>query len=155
VHAYVTRANLAQWLYGTADESDPRLGDLPTVDRLLARASELVEGRVLAAYGTDSEGRPTDPDVAAWLADAACAQVEFWNLVSEEHSIAGVRTGTLSVGGVSHNMPNLVGPRVIDILDRAGLRHVGTGAREYRRPLNLIGRTYYRGTTSITQTGAP
>lgn len=156
MRAYADRAALAVWLFGAADPSEPRMP--ADADRLLQRASEVVEGYCLAGYATNSDGDPTDAHVADWLSDAACAQVEFWLLVSEEHSVAGVRTGTLSVGGVSHNMPNTVAPRALAVLDRAGLRIPGSfGGRQYRRPLDLIGRTYWRtgGADSITVTEPP
>lgn len=151
--AYATRAQLAGWLLGVEDPSDPRMPAEDDANRLLARASEDIETKVLAGYRTNSLGQPADADVAAWLADATCAQVEFMLLVSEEHTIAGVTTGTMSAGGVSHDMPQRVGPRPLAILDRAGLRRIGGyGTTRYRRPLDLIGRTYTRGTNTIIQT---
>lgn len=132
--AYATPADLSGWLQATAPAD---------AVRLLARASEVVEQRVLSGYNADANGNPLDDDVAAWLRDATCAQVEFWLVVSEQHGIGGVFTGTMSAGGVSHNMPREVGPRALQILDRAGLRTpVGGGCRPYRRPLDLIGRSY-------------
>lgn len=146
---YATPEQLGEWLEPGA--TDPAgvastycamfRGGSP--ERVLARATELVEGRVLTGYTCNTDGTPHDEDVAAWLADAACAQVEYWGIVSEEHGVAGVTTGTLSAGGTSHNMPGLVGPRVIDILDRAGLRSpIGNGWPRYRRPFDIIAARY-------------
>lgn len=134
---YATPEQLAAWLEVAADA-------LPAGHtRLLKRATELVEGYVLAGYSTTATGAPRDEDVAAWLADAACAQVEYWLLVSEEHGVAGVTSGTMSAGGVSHDMPGLAGPRVLAILDRAGLRSpVGNGWTRYRRPFDIIADRY-------------
>lgn len=149
---YATPTQLGAWLNPAADTDEAkiaaateyaaRFGDT-TAERVLARATELVESRVLTGYSTNADGTPHDDDLAAWLADAACAQVEYWGIVSEEHGIAGVTSGTMSAGGVTHNMPALTGPRVLDILDRAGLRcPVGNGWNRYRRPFDIIAARY-------------
>ena len=115
-----------------------------TADRVLLRATQEVESHVLTGYVATADGLPVDDDLAAWLRDAACAQVEFWGLVSEEHGIAGIG-GTLSAEGMSHMLPGRIGPRALYLLDLAGVRSPIGGHNAYHRtPLELIGRTYSR-----------
>lgn len=134
MQAYATAADLVEWL---------GLEDAPAdSDRILLRASEIVEFYCLSGYAANAAGDPIDEDEKQWLRDAACAQVEFWGVVSEEHSIAGVTTGSMSANGVTHDMPDEIGPRVLQILDRAGMRRPFAQATRYRRPLDLIGRSY-------------
>lgn len=83
--AYATTAQLATYL-NVAE------GDLTVGDRELERASELLDEVIVTSYDTD------DSDVEDALADATCAQVEFWLEVGEEHDISGQR-GSISVGG--------------------------------------------------------
>lgn len=131
--AYANAADLTAWLGATAPAD---------ADRLLARASAVVEERVLTGYTADADGNPVDTDLQAWLRDAACAQVEFWMLVTEQHDIAGIG-GNLSVEGMSHALPGTCAPRALRILDEAGLRSPVGGWRPYfRTPLELIGRAY-------------
>lgn len=148
MQAYATAEQLGSWLDPTsstpadvADAYAARFGD-STPERVLLRATEVVEGAVLSGYTVDANGAPLDDDVAAWLADACCAQVEYWGLVSEQHDVAGVTTGTMSAGGVTHDMPQTVAPRALRVLDLAGLRTPWGGWNRYRRPLELIGRSY-------------
>lgn len=148
MQAYATAAQLGAWLDPTSTDPEAvatayasRFGDSDPA-RVLLRASEVVEGAVLSGYTTDANGSPLDDDVAAWLADACCAQVEFWGVVSEQHDVAGVTTGTMSAGGVTHDMPQTVAPRALRVLDRAGLRTPWGGWNRYRPALDAIGRVY-------------
>lgn len=134
--AYATTSQLADWL----GESATALPD--DALRLLERASEVVETYCLAGYAADRDGNPADPDERAYLADAACAQVEFWGLVSEEHGIAGVTTGTMSAGGISHDMPRELAPRARAVLDRGGFLTPGAPRPKYRTPRDLIRARY-------------
>lgn len=77
--AYATTAQLAAYT-GIAEGSLPSNADL-----MLDRASELLDDVIVATYTT------TDSDVQDALQDAACAQVEFWLEVGEEHDITGQR----------------------------------------------------------------
>lgn len=100
-----TDAAVAAWLDAPAPDG---------VDRLIARASELIHSIVLTAYDVD------DVDTAAVLSDATCAQIEAWLTVGEEASIAGYE-GTQSVAGLSSGQPARVSPRALIILRVAGL----------------------------------
>lgn len=97
--AHATTSQLADWLDTSAE-------DLPAdAARLLDRATEVIDEVVVAPYPTDDE------DVAAALADAVCAQVEFWIEVGEEHDVAGQR-GSISVDGLSiAQLPGTLAPR--------------------------------------------
>jgi hypothetical protein len=111
--AYATSAELAEWL-GTAPPAD--------AGRLLRRASELLDATVYGAYAVDAAtGLPADPDAAAALRDAACAQVEFWVEVGEAHDLDGGARSQVSVGGLSMQRPGRLADRALDLLRTAGL----------------------------------
>lgn len=97
----------------------------PTGDeatRLLTRASTRVDAVVTASYSVDSDGIPTDPDVAQALSDACCAQVEFWLEVGEDHDISGLANRQVGIGHLSlAALPPRLAPRAADILIGAGL----------------------------------
>lgn len=82
---YATTAELATYL--GVDEAD-----LPSdAERLLERASELVDQAALGRIGTD------DADHLAAAQKAACAQVERWIETGESEAIAG-QPRTLRLG---------------------------------------------------------
>lgn len=115
--AYATAAQLSAYLpTGTALPDD--------ANRLLRRASETVDDFVLAAYSLDTTGLARDADVREALVQAACAQVEFWMEVGEEHDVDGIRGG-LSVPGATYESPPTLAPRARSVLTRAGLMNVG------------------------------
>lgn len=110
---YATSTQLNAWL------ADPFQGD-PT--RILARASEVIDAHIRAPYDIDDEGIPTDPDTAAALADATCAQVEFWVEVGEDHDVTGLANRPISVGSLNVSaLPPELAPRAARILANAGL----------------------------------
>ena len=111
--AYATTAELAEWLGADAPED---------AERLLRRASELLDAAVYGAYAVDSAtGLPADPDAAAALRDAACAQVEFWTEVGEAHDLDGGAGSQVSIGGLSMQRPGRLARRALDLLRTAGL----------------------------------
>lgn len=113
--AYATDAHLTAWLpIGTVVDEPARL---------LARASELLDGHVLATYTVDDvTGLPTDSDVAAALRDATCAQVEFWLEVGEEHDVANMAGRQVSIGHFSiDRLPDELAARARRLLANAGL----------------------------------
>lgn len=115
---YATTEQLAEFLNPDAELPDD-------ADRLLSHASDRVDDYVLAAFTLDTiTGLPRDADVAEALATAACAQVEFWLEVGEEHDVDGVR-GAISVPGASFSSPPTLAPRARSALMRAGLMSVG------------------------------
>lgn len=93
-------------------------------DRLLARASELIDSALLtASYAVDNTGTATDPEVLAALADATCAQAEFWLTGDEEDDVLGPTQG-YAVGGMQVQFgagENRTAP--IDLAPRA-IRHL-------------------------------
>lgn len=103
--AYATTAEVLAWLPST---------ETPATDlaRLILRASALVDANVRAMYDTDTNGAPTDADVAAALRDAVCAQIEAWQEVGEVNSIDGLAGSQIAVDGYS-------GPRAPDLAPRA------------------------------------
>ena len=111
--AYATTAELAAWL-GTDAPAD--------AERLLRRASELLDATVCVAYAVDAAtGLPADSDAAEALCDAACAQVEQWVEVGEAHDIDGVAGTPVRIGGLAMQRPGRLSGRALDLLRTAGL----------------------------------
>lgn len=97
--------------------------------RLLSRASELVDDHIVTAvYAVDDDDLPTDPVVLAALADATCAQVQFWLTGDEEDDILGPVQGVSQAGtqlqfgaGENRSTPMYLAPRAARHLRAAGL----------------------------------
>jgi hypothetical protein len=110
--AYATADDLAAWLgKGAPDDAG----------RLLMRASALLDGVVYVSFAADESGLPCDAGVAATLRDAACAQVEFWIEVGEEHDVDGGAGSLVAVGGLSLQRPKRLADRALDALRTGGL----------------------------------
>ncbi|MEV8600445.1 hypothetical protein AB0465_11265 [Streptomyces griseoviridis] len=81
------------------------LGDPPPEDaeQLLAAASRMLDSRVLAycRYDVLPDGMPADPDVAAAIGRAVCAQVAWWGEIGDSTGAAGVGWGSVSIGSVN------------------------------------------------------
>lgn len=114
-------------VYATAADYAAFSGQTPPadIDRLLARASELLDSDVLmcAWYDTDDAGLPTNPAVAGAFANAASAQVEFWGEVGESVAVSGpiqgFTLGSLSIqygAGDNRIAPTKIGDRVYTAL---------------------------------------
>ena len=118
--AHATTEELASWL-----------GDVPVAGaaRILARASELVEDKVLAGYETDELGYAAVPSVAASLRDATCAQVEQWIEVGEELDISGFpSSGGFMLGRLQlTDLPSTLAPRAARLLRAEGLLTASIG----------------------------
>jgi hypothetical protein len=112
--AHASAAELASWL-----------GDVPVAgaSRILARASELVDDKVMAAYETDVDGHAVDATVAAALSAATCAQVEQWIEVGEELDISGFpSSGGFMLGRLQiTDLPATLAPRAARALRAEGL----------------------------------
>ena len=120
--------------YATVEQlaADPWGLTPPGAARLLVRASEVIDQALrTAVYAVDAiTGAPTDTAVIQVLADATCAQVEFWETGDEEDDILGP-VDSLSLAGMSVKMsanqgervsPTYLAPRAHRILVNAGLR---------------------------------
>lgn len=117
--AYATEAELTAWL--------PTGTVVTDADRLLQRASELIDATVTAPFAVDSiTDLPTDTDVAAAMRDATCAVVEQWLEVGEENDVDGLAGEQISVTGFSGKRAPKIAPRAFRILQNAGLLTVGT-----------------------------
>ena len=101
----------------------------PDAARLLARASELIDDHIVTAvYAVDADDQPTDAKVIQALADATCAQVEYWIAGDEEDDILGPLQG-VSLGGQQQQFgagenratPMYLAPRAARFLRLAGL----------------------------------
>jgi hypothetical protein len=119
VPTYATPADLTAWLPAGTAVTDP--------DRLLARASSKVDGLLLTAiYDVDGTGAPTDPQVAAAVRDATCAQVEWWLATGDETGAASLYQ-SVSIGKIaltragSASPAPTVSPRAVEVLQLAGL----------------------------------
>lgn len=114
---------------GYAEAPTVTIGAPTPIDRLLERASEVIDDAIrTAVYDVDDDELPTDDDVAAALRDATCAQVEFWLASDEEDDILGpiqsVTLGGLQVqygAGTNRQTPLYLAPRAARILRSAGL----------------------------------
>jgi len=99
--------------------------------RLLVRASEVIDQALRTAiYAVDDTGMPTLPAVIQVLADAVCAQVEFWETGDEEDDILGP-IDSFSLSGLSmmfndrrgdRESPTYLAPRAHRILVNNGMR---------------------------------
>ncbi|WP_424861393.1 hypothetical protein [Streptomyces sp. MMS24-I29] len=90
---YATPEALATWL-GSPAPAD--------AERLIARAGEDIDSALLTAiYSVDDDGDPTDPEIAAALNSATCAQVEYWLAAGDDGTGAGGKWDSVSVGPVS------------------------------------------------------
>lgn len=115
--AHATPEDLTDWL----PESTPTVED---AERLLLRASELVDSVVRAAYSVGPTGAPTDVTVTVALRDATCAVVEAWLEVGEENDVDGLAGSQIAVTGYSGPRAPSVPPRAARILTTAGLTQV-------------------------------
>jgi len=88
-------------------------------DRLLTRASELLDNIVTRPFPLEEDGLPLDVEDATALREAACAQVRFWTETGEEHDIDGLAGTDVSIGGVSGKRPPVVAPQALRILKEA------------------------------------
>jgi hypothetical protein len=115
VTPYATVEDLTEWLpTGTAIPADAA--------RVLGRASTLLDSVIRAPFGVDDEGLPTDETVAETLANACCAQVEYWIDLGEEHDIEGMAGTRVGVGHLQvERLPLELGPRARRELAVAGL----------------------------------
>lgn len=128
---YATAAQLADYL----DEAPPS-----NARRLLRRASQMVDDALLTAiYRVDAAGMPVDAPVAAALAEACCAQVEWWGEIGDTAgsgavaTLAGARIGTVQLpgkAGTGDGIPDLA-PAALAVLRRANL--TGRGPIVYDR----------------------
>lgn len=127
---YATAADLAGSAYLPAGVTVP--AD-PEATRLLTRASRHVDRLLLAAvYDTDGvTGQPTDPDIAAALVDATCAQAAWWLSGGDETGQADLYS-SVSIGPVSLSRAQgaagatqVTAPAAVEVLTTAGLVNTG------------------------------
>lgn len=120
---YATNEQLGTYLQGSA------IGVPEDAARLLVRASELIDDHTAAAvYDVDTAGAPTYQPVIDALANAVCAQVEYWLTGDEEDDILGPTQGA-AIGGMQQQYgagenrvtPMYLAPRAARHLRRAGL----------------------------------
>ncbi|ARF55999.1 hypothetical protein ACH4YO_23865 [Streptomyces noursei] len=104
------------------------------VERLLARASQDIDAALLTAiYPTDDAGFPTEAEVQIALAEATCAQVEYWLAIGSDGVTTAEQWDSVSIGPVSlsgrSNVPPTpavvngveLAPRALRLLRTAGL----------------------------------
>jgi len=120
-------------IYATADQLAAFTGAPAPADaaRQLIRASEVIDQALRTAiYAVDDAGAPTLPAVIQVLADATCAQVEFWETGDEEDDILGP-IDSFSLSGLSmmfndrrgdRESPTYLAPRAHRILVNNGMR---------------------------------
>ncbi|WP_192809930.1 hypothetical protein [Actinomadura rudentiformis] len=112
---YATPDELTAWL----DSPAP-----PTAVRLLRVASQIVDEILIGAiYDTDADDAPTDPNVAARLREATCAQAAYLLALGDDTG-ATTQAGSHSVGGVSASRAQAAprwAPQAVSVLRSAGL----------------------------------
>lgn len=92
--AYATAAQLATYTGQPVTADD---------DRQLNNATTFVKSKLIGAYyATDSSGNPLDATMIQALADATCAQVEYWRTTGDEFGIAE-DFESIVIGSVSLN----------------------------------------------------
>lgn len=126
---YTTPEQLAAWL-GTSAPAD--------AERLIARAGEDIDSALLTAiYPVDDDGDPTDPDTAAALASATCAQVEYWLAAGDDGTGAAGKWDSVSIGPVSLSgrAASTSGASGVELAPRAAraLRRAGLTPGEVRQ----------------------
>ncbi len=112
--AHATTSDLSNWLPDTI----PVPAD---ANRILDRASEVIDAALKTAV--------YDPDETAdVLANATCAQVEYWLTGDEEDDVLGPLQGLILNGlqlqygaGTNRATPTYLAPRAWRILNNAGL----------------------------------
>lgn len=121
--SYATTGQLAVWL----DAAPP-----PRARLLLRRATIEVDQLLrTAVYPVDDAGLPTDPAVARALADAVCAQVEWWGEVGDSvgsgavAALAGSQIGTVRLGSGATATSLAIAPGAHRALQLAGLLNHG------------------------------
>lgn len=119
--------------YATAAELATYLGlDTPPedADRLLLRASEALDGALMASvYAVDDQGYPSADQQREAVANAACAIVEWWQETGDELGAnaqwTSVSAGSVSLSGgkagASQVRPGALPPRAAGYLQRSGL----------------------------------
>lgn len=114
IHA--TKAELAAYL-AVAEAALPA-----DADRLLARASELIDTHAFGYYVVDSvTSRAVDTHVLVGLRDATCAQIEWWMQTGDEVE-ATSRFAYPGIGSLNvRTSGRRLAPRAQDALRRAGL----------------------------------
>ena len=117
--AYATRDDLAAYV-----GSGVTLPDDAEVDRLLARASELIDQKALRRID------PGCPAHAAAARQAVCAQVEYWLQHGEDLDVTGPVL-SYSIGSMSINY-GVGGPRRVDELAPRARRHLVLAGLLYR-----------------------
>lgn len=108
--------------------------DEATAAARLARAATIIRNLILTAvYQVGTDGKPTNPDTAAALRDATCAQAAWFDETGDTGSGAASAYSTLSLGsarlsvGGGGSATNIgveqsrYSPEAVQILTNAGL----------------------------------
>lgn len=119
--AYATAAQLTAFL---AEDTEVPPSDAE-IERLLQRATDLLDEHICGAWTPDDDDLPDDATIATAFANAVCAQVEFWLLAGEEHDIEGQAGRQASAGGATWIVPPRVAPRAYGFLRRVNAFAVG------------------------------
>ncbi|MFD6889294.1 hypothetical protein [Streptomyces sp. NPDC059957] len=121
---------MARQPYATPEQFATYTGQPAPADaeRLLARAGEDIDSALLTAvYPVDEDGDPLDAKIAAALAAASCAQVEYWVAAGDDGTGAQGRWDSVSIGPVS------LSGRAASTSGASGVELAPRAARELRR----------------------
>lgn len=89
--AYASRSDLAAYTGADAPAQ---------AERLLERASELIDSKVIAPYTVDDDDMPSDATQRQAFRDATCAQVEWWIETGDEKGVLAAYS-SVSIGSLS------------------------------------------------------
>ena len=95
--------------------------------RALQAASTAIDELPLATFDVDEDNNyaPTDTDIAASLAEAACAQVQYWEELGggtiDQSAYRLAPMGSVSAGNVTVPAPRRYAPAALSALRRVGL----------------------------------
>lgn len=115
--AYATEEELTIWLPSSTTLPDD-------VDRLLERASDVLDEHIRLPFDVNTSGEVTDTELAVILSDACCAQVEHWLEVGEENDLDGLAGTQISVDGYSGLRALPLAPRAKRILKINGMLEI-------------------------------
>lgn len=118
---YATVAELNAYLPAAQVVATGDAAAVTEANRLLARASRMVDRAVRAQYPTNDAGAPAIAELAVALREATCAQYEQWLEVDEANDIDGLAGSQIAVSGYSGPRAPRLAPRAFDVLHAVGL----------------------------------
>jgi hypothetical protein len=114
---HATKEELQEWMGSEAPQN---------AERLLQRASNLIDSVVVAPYAKRADGTIIDVNVSNALRDAVSAQVEWW-LQTGDVTEASARFASSGKGISVKSTGRRLAPQAEDVLFTGGLLNRGIG----------------------------